>query len=106
MKWLIPLLSVFFLPATGIAAQDGTAFLAAYSPASGASSGAPEAAAPPQIVRDDAVKGGWDLGFAYAFVRFPSIEFTATTGGLNATVSYYVRDHLAVEESLTSTIGS
>ena len=106
MKWLVPFLSVFFLPATGIAAQDGSAFMVAYAPATGASSPAAEAAAAPQIVQDDAVKGGWDLGFAYAFVRFPSIEFTATTGGLNATVSYYVRDHLAVEDSLTSTIGS
>jgi Outer membrane protein beta-barrel domain len=52
------------------------------------------------------VKDTWELGLGYALVGFRSAPFNATVSGVNATVSYYFRDHLAAEGSITYGFGS
>lgn len=37
------------------------------------------------------------MGLGYTFVRFQSSLFSASMSGLDTTVSYYLRDHLALE---------
>jgi len=106
MRWLIALVLPFFVPMVGIAAQEVSA--AVLSSASSPSAGfpAPQPGPLPQAVRDDAVRDTWEVGLGYALVGFRSAPFNTTASGLNTTVSYYFRDHLAAEGSLTSAFGS
>ena len=103
MKWLIALILLCFLPTAEIEAQEVSA--AALVSASSRDAAFP-AQPRPQTVRDDAVRDTWELGVGYAFVGFRSSQFNATMSGLNTTVSYYLRDHFAVEGSVTSAFGS
>ena len=48
------------------------------------------------------MQGTWELGLGYTFVRFQSSLFNASMNGLNTSVSYYLRDHLALEGSVTA----
>jgi opacity protein-like surface antigen len=48
------------------------------------------------------VQGTWELGFGYTFVRFQSSLFNASMNGPDTTVSYYLRDHLALEGNATA----
>lgn len=48
------------------------------------------------------MQGAWELGLGYTFVRFQSSLFYASMNGLDSTVSYYLRDHLALEGNLTA----
>ncbi len=42
------------------------------------------------------------MGLGYTFVRFQSSLFNASMNGLNTSVSYYLRDHLALEGNVTA----
>lgn len=42
------------------------------------------------------------MGLGYTFVRFRSSLFNARMNGLNTTLDYYLRDHLALEGNVTS----
>jgi hypothetical protein len=46
--------------------------------------------------------GTCELGLGYTFVRFQSSPFNASMNGLNTSVSYYLRDHLALEGDVTA----
>jgi hypothetical protein len=100
MKWLIAFALLFSIPTIEIAAQDVNAVTLA-------SASSPNAAFPasqprPQTTADDDVRGAWELGLGYTFVRFQSSPFNASMDGFNSSVSYYVRDHLAVEGDVTA----
>jgi hypothetical protein len=104
MKWLVAFVLSFFIPVTDVAAQEVSA--AVLGSASSLSAGFPAPQPLPQTIRDDVVQDTWELGLGYALVGFRSAPFNATVSGLNATISYYLRDHLAVEGSVTSAFGS
>lgn len=104
MKWALTVTLAVFLPTAGVAGQEASVAAAGYGAASDADVSSPVPR--PQAIRDGAVKSTIDMGAGYVFVRFASAPFIAHMGGLNLTGSYYVRDHLAVECSVTSTIGS
>jgi len=106
MKWLIAFALPWFIPTAEVAAQEVSAAALATAPSLSAAFPVPQPQPRPQTIREDAVQGTWELGLGYAFVRFRSSLFDATMSGLNTTVSYYVRDHLAVEGSVTSAFGS
>jgi Outer membrane protein beta-barrel domain len=105
MRWLIALVLPLFVPMHNVAAQEVKAvFSSVSSPSTGFPAPQPEPL--PQTIRDDAVKDTWELGLGYALVGFRSAPFNATVSGLNTTVGYYFRDHLAAEGSFTSAFGS
>ena len=106
MKWLIAFVFLCFVPTTEVAAQEVSAAAFASTSSLDAAFPAPQPQPRPQTIRDDAVRDTWELGLGYAFVGFRSSQFNATTSGLNATVSYYLRDHFAAEGSVTSAFGS
>jgi hypothetical protein len=97
MKWLIAFVLLVSIPTADVAAQEVTA--SALAPASSLSSAFPEPQTRPrpQTINDDDVRGTWELGLGYTFVRFQSSLFSASMKGLDTTVSYYLRDHLALE---------
>ena len=107
MRWLFAVVLPFFVPMHSVAAQEVSAAVLS-SATSSASPGfpAPQPEPRPQWIGDDAVRDTWELGLGYALVGFRSAPFNATVNGLNTTVSYYFRDHLAVEGSFTSAFGS
>jgi hypothetical protein len=106
MKWLVGILLFLILPTSEVAAQEVGALVARSVSSLSASSPAAEPRPTPQVIRDDAVKDTWELGLGFTVVRFGSSAFDSTMSGLDTTVSYYVRDHVAVEGSITSTFGS
>jgi hypothetical protein len=106
MKCLIALLLPFLIPMAEVTAQEMSAAALAPAPSLGAAFPAPQPQPRPQTSRDDAVRDTWELGLGYAAVGFRSSLFNATMSGLNTTVSYYLRDHFAVEGSVTSAFGS
>jgi len=102
MKCLIAFALLFSFPTAEIVAQEVNA--AAWAGTTSLSAAFP-AARPrprPQTVNDDDVRGIWELGLGYTFVRFKSSLFNASMNGLNTTVSYYLRDHLALEGNVTA----
>jgi len=106
MKWVIALVFSLCIFLTEVAAQEiGTPTLAT-PPLLSAALAVPQPQPQPQNVRDDEVRDTWELGLGYALVGFRSAPFNATMSGLNATASYYLRDHFAVEGSITSAFGS
>ena len=106
MKWLIAFALLFFLPSAEVAAQDVSA--TALAPASSLSAAFPTShpRSQPQTINDDDVRGTWEVGLGYTFVRFQSSPFNASMNGIDTSVSYYLRDHLAVEGDLTAAFGS
>jgi hypothetical protein len=105
MNWLVGILLLLILPTAEVAAQEVNALMA--GSVSSLSASSPAAPRPtPQVIRDDAVRDTWELGLGFTVVRFGSSVFDSTMSGLDTTVSYYVRDHVAVEGSITSTFGS
>ena len=108
MKWLIAFALLFSILAAEIAAQEVNASASALTPASSLSAAfpAPEPRPRPQTINDDDVQGTWELGLGYTFVRFQSSLFNAPMNGLDTTASYYLRDHLALEGSVTAAFGT
>jgi hypothetical protein len=102
MKWLIAFALLFSIPAAEIAAQEMNAVTLASASSLSAAFPAPQPQPRPQTINDDDVQGVWELGLGYTFVRFQSSLFNASMNGLNTSVSYYVRDHLAVEGDVTA----
>jgi opacity protein-like surface antigen len=102
MKWLIVFASLFCIPTTEIDAQEVSASALASAPSLTAAFPAPQPRPRPQTIKDDDVQGTWELGLGYSFVRFQSSLFNASMNGLNTSVSYYLRDHLALEGSVTA----
>jgi len=102
MKWLIVFASLFCIPTTEIGAQEVSASALASAPSLTAAFPAPQPRPRPQTIKDDDVQGTWELGLGYTFVRFQSSLFNASMNGLNTSVSYYLRDHLALEGSVTA----
>ena len=106
MRWLIGVVVPLLVPVADVAAQQVSATVSSSVPSRGAILPAPQPEAFPQAIRDEAVdaagKGTWEMGLGFALLRFRSAPFDSTLGGLNTTVGYYLRDHLAVEGSITS----
>lgn len=102
MKWLIAIALLCCIPTAETVAQEvGAAALPSASSLSGAFP-ASHSQPRPQPINDDDARGTWELGLGYAFVRFRSSLFNARMNGLNMAVSYYLRDHLALEGNVTS----
>jgi hypothetical protein len=102
MKWLIRFALLLCIPAAEIAGQEVNAVTLASASSVSAAFPAPQPQPRPQTINDDDVQGVWELGLGYTFVRFQSSLFNASMNGLNTSVSYYVRDHLAVEGDVTA----
>jgi len=69
-----------------------------FAPQPAAESAAPSAAAVPSPKFDPTQRyTRWQVGLGFAFVRFRSTVYTASAVGLNAWLSYSVRDWLAIE---------
>jgi hypothetical protein len=102
MKWLIAFVLLVSIPTADVAAQEVTA--SALASASSLSSAFPEPPPRPrpQAINDTDVRGTWELGLGYTFVRFQSSLFSASMSGLDSTVSYYLRDHLALEGNVAN----
>jgi hypothetical protein len=102
MKWLIAFALLFSISTAEIAAQEVNAVAWARTTSLSAAFPAPRPDPRPQTVNDDDVRGIWELGLGYTFVRFQSSLFNARMNGLNTTVSYYLRYHLALEGNVTA----
>ena len=100
MKWLIAFALLFSISTAEVAAQGVNAAALASAPSFSTAFPAPRPR--PQTIRDDDLRGTWELGLGYTFVRFQSSLFNASMNGLNTTVSYYLRDHLALEGNVTA----
>ena len=100
MKWFIVLALAFLFPLGDTAAQQVSAAVL-----SGASLLSVDVSAPqprPQAIYDDAAKDTWEMGLGFPLGAFRSSPFNSILGGLNSSLSYYFRNHLAVEGSITS----
>jgi hypothetical protein len=106
MKWLMAFALLFSIPTTEIAAQDVNAVTLASASSPSAAFPASQPQPRPRTTNDDDVRGIWELGLGYTFVRFQSSPVSASMNGLNISASYYLRDHLAVEGDLTAAFGS
>jgi hypothetical protein len=106
MKWLIAFVLTAFIPTAGVVAQEVSALAPNSLSSIPTNSPGAQAQPAPQAICDDAVRGTWDLGLTYVVVKFRSSQFAATMSGVNSTFSYYVRNHFAIEGSVTSAFGS
>jgi opacity protein-like surface antigen len=106
MKWLVAFVFLLFISMTEVAAQEMRTPTLATPPLLSAALPVPQPQPQPQTIPDDEARDTWELGLGYALVGFRSAPFNATMSGLNATVDYYLRDHFAVEGSITSAFGS
>src|SRR6266446_1695124 len=102
MKWLIAFALLYSIPASEVAAQEMSAWALTPAPSLSATLPAQQPQPRPQAINDDDVQGTWELGLGYTFVRFQSSLFNASMSGLNTSVSYYLRDHLALEGNATA----
>jgi opacity protein-like surface antigen len=114
MKWLIAFCLVVSVISGVAAAQElSTATIANSSPSSSSNflsgyAAFPVAQAAPREVlseHDSTTQDTWELSMGYGLVRFTSSQFNATMSGLNTTASYFVRNHVAVEGSVTAAFG-
>jgi hypothetical protein len=86
--------------------------LAAYSPldTSSAEPVPPRSARPPQRMPEpkprpyyyDQFPRKWELGLAFALVRFRSSIYSASAPGLNSSLAYWFKDWVAVEGAVTT----
>jgi hypothetical protein len=106
MRWLFAVVLPFLVPMADVAAQEVSAAVSTSDSSPSAGFPAPQPGPLPQASRDDAVKDTWEVGLGYALVGFRSAPFNTTASGLNTTLSYYFRNHLAAEGSFTSAFGS
>jgi hypothetical protein len=102
MKSLIAFALLCGIPTAEAVAQEVSAAALASASSLNAALPVPHPQPRPQAINDDDVRGNWELGLGYTFVRFQSSLFNARMNGLNTTASYYLRDHFAVEGSVTS----
>src|SRR5258708_33622931 len=102
MKWLMAFALLLYIPAAEISAQEVSASALASATSLSAAFPAPRPQPRPQTINDDDVRGTWEMGLGYTFVRFQSSLFNASMNGLNTSVSYYLRDHLALEGNVTA----
>jgi hypothetical protein len=102
MKWLIAFALLFSIPTAEIAGQDANAAALASATSLSAAFPVSRPQPRPQTINYDDVRGTWEMGLGYTFVRFQSSRFNASMNGLDTTVSYYLRDHLAVEGNMTA----
>ena len=70
MKWLIAFVLTAFIPAAEVVAQEVSALAPNSLSSIPANSPAAQPQATPQTIRDDAVRGTWDVGFTYVLVKF------------------------------------
>jgi hypothetical protein len=106
MKWVIAFVLTAFIPTAEVAAQEVSALAPNSLSSIPANSPSAQAQPAPQAICDDAVRGTWEIGLTYVPVKFRSSQFAATMSGVNSTFSYYVRNHFAIEGSVTSAFGS
>jgi hypothetical protein len=102
MKWLIAFVLLFSIPTADVSAQEVTVSALASASSLGAALPEPQSRPRPQAINDDDVRGTWEMGLGYTFVRFRSSLFSASMNGFDSTVSYYLRDHFAVEGDVTA----
>jgi opacity protein-like surface antigen len=102
MKWLILFALLFSIPTADIAAQEVNAAALTSVTSLSAAFPAPRPQPRHQTINDDDVQGTWEMGLGYTFVRFQSSLFNASMNGLNTSVSYCLRDHLALEGNVTA----
>ncbi len=102
MKWLMAFALPFCIPTADISAQDVSASALTSAPSLSAAFPASHPRPRPQTINDDDVRGTWEMGLGYTFVRFQSSLFNASMNGLNTSVSYYLRDHFALEGNVTA----
>jgi hypothetical protein len=77
--------------------------LATFAPVAAAESASPAAPAVPVPSYDYSERDKrWQLGLGVALVRFRSSVYFATAVGLNSSLSYFVKDWLAIEGAATS----
>src|SRR5690348_15027574 len=101
MKWFIVLAFALVFPLRDVAAQGVSASL--LSDAHVLTAGTPPPGPRPQTTRDDAVKDTFNVGLGFTLGGFRSSSFNSLVGGLKSSVTYYFREHLAVEATITST---
>src|SRR5260370_27857672 len=94
----------FCIPTADISAQDVSASALTSAPSLSAAFPASHPRPRPQTINDDDVRGTWEMGLGYTFVRFQSSLFNASMNRLNTSVSYYLRDHLALEGNASAAI--
>jgi Outer membrane protein beta-barrel domain len=70
----------------------------AYPPAAAA----PASKTPAPKIEDTGRENRWQIGLGVALVRFRSSVYYATAVGLNTSVSYFLKDSLAIEGAVTS----
>jgi hypothetical protein len=98
MKWLIAFALLSSIPTADVAAQAVTASATSLTSAFPE----PQPRPRPQTINDDDARGTWEMGLGYTFVRFQSSLFSASMSGLDTTVSYYLRDHFALEGNVAN----
>jgi hypothetical protein len=72
------------------------------SPAYPAAAAAPASKTPVPKIKDTGRENRWQIGLGVALVRFRSSVYFATAVGLNSSLSYFVKDSLAIEGAVTS----
>src|SRR5258708_9003911 len=102
MKWLMAFALLLYIPAAEISAQEVSESAVASATSLSAASRAPGPQPRQQTINDDDVRGTWEMGLGYTFVHFQSSLFNASMNGLNTSVSYYLRDHFALESNVTA----
>ncbi len=102
MKWLIAFVLPFCIPAADIFAQEVSTSALGSALSLNAAFPTPQPHPRRQTISDDDVQGTWELGLGYTFVRFQSSLFNASMNGLDTTVSYYLRDHIALVGNATA----
>lgn len=102
MRWLFAVVLPFLVPVADVAAQEVTTVVLDASLLPGASSPRPRPDSVAEEVRDYAGRGTWEMGLGYALVGFRSQLFNSTLSGVDTTVNYYFRDHVAVVGRVTS----
>jgi opacity protein-like surface antigen len=88
------------LASTSIEGLPAPAALA--SPAYPPAAAAPASKTPVPKIKDTGREDRWQIGVGVALVRFRSSVYYATAVGLNTSVSYFLKDSLAVEGAVTS----
>jgi hypothetical protein len=72
------------------------------SPAYPPAAAAPASKSPVPKIKDTGRENRWQIGLGVALVRFRSSIYFATAVGLNSSISYFLKDSLAIEGAVTS----